>query len=132
MNQTVVASQLLKNMKTQSASANGDQSNLNTGREWSYDVVVASNGSIWFTDPTYGIGGNYEGLKQTQEQDKHYVFRVDGKTSEIKPVRSDRTCVASPGPPPVMLKTMPNTRHSQTASRTSAMMNMVLRLGSVM
>src|SRR5207244_11708535 len=28
------------------------------------DVVVASNGSIWFTDPTYGIGGNYEGLKQ--------------------------------------------------------------------
>ena len=38
------------------------------------DVVVASNGSIWFTDPTYGIGGNYEGLKQTQEQDKHYVF----------------------------------------------------------
>src|SRR5437762_2013983 len=44
------------------------------------DVVVASNGSIWFTDPTYGIGGNYEGLKQPQEQDKHYVFRVDGKT----------------------------------------------------
>src|ERR1700723_2672773 len=39
------------------------------------DVVVASNGSIWFTDPTYGIGGNYEGLKQSQEQDKHYVFR---------------------------------------------------------
>ena len=26
------------------------------------DVVVASNGSIWFTDPTYGVGGNYEGL----------------------------------------------------------------------
>jgi SMP-30/Gluconolactonase/LRE-like region len=50
------------------------------------DVVVASNGSIWFTDPTYGIGGNYEGLKQAQEQDKHYVFRVDGKTGEIKPV----------------------------------------------
>jgi gluconolactonase len=44
------------------------------------DVVVASNGSIWFTDSTYGIGGNYEGLKQAQEQDKHHVFRVDGKT----------------------------------------------------
>jgi len=55
------------------------------------DVVVASNGSIWFTDPTYGIGGNYEGLKQSQEQDKHYVFRVDGKTSEIKPVVDDFT-----------------------------------------
>ena len=27
------------------------------------DVVVASNGSIWFTDPTYGSDGNYEGLQ---------------------------------------------------------------------
>ena len=27
------------------------------------DVVVASNGSIWFTDPTYGADGNYEGFK---------------------------------------------------------------------
>src|ERR1700730_52140 len=54
-------------------------------------VVVASNGSIWFTDPTYGIGGNYEGLKQPQEQDKHYVFRVDGKTGDIKPVVDDFT-----------------------------------------
>ena len=53
------------------------------------DVVVARNGSIWFTDPSYGIGGNYEGLKQEQEQDKHYVFRVDGKTGEIKPVVDD-------------------------------------------
>ena len=25
------------------------------------DVVVKSDGSIWFTDPDYGIGGNYEG-----------------------------------------------------------------------
>ena len=55
------------------------------------DVVVASNGSVWFTDPTYGIGGNYEGLKQPQEQDKHYVFRVDGKTGEIKPIVDDFT-----------------------------------------
>jgi gluconolactonase len=53
------------------------------------DVVVARNGSIWFSDPTYGIGGNYEGLKQEQEQDKHYVFRVDGQTGEIKPVVDD-------------------------------------------
>src|SRR6202040_4371261 len=35
------------------------------------DVVVASNGSIWFTDPTYGSGGNYEGLKAEPEQEKH-------------------------------------------------------------
>ena len=33
----------------------------------------------------------YEGLKQTQEQDKHYVCRVDGKTGEVKPVVDDFT-----------------------------------------
>jgi gluconolactonase len=31
------------------------------------DVVVASDGAIWFTDPAYGIGGNYEGIKSPQE-----------------------------------------------------------------
>ena len=41
------------------------------------DVVVASNGSIWFTDPSYGIDGNYEGLKREQEQATHNVYRVD-------------------------------------------------------
>ena len=28
------------------------------------DDVVASDGSIWFTDPAYGIGGNYEGMRK--------------------------------------------------------------------
>ena len=53
------------------------------------DVVVASNGSIWFTDPTYGIKGNYEGLHAEQEQEKHNVFRVDGKTGNITVVVDD-------------------------------------------
>jgi gluconolactonase len=44
------------------------------------DVVVASNGSIWFTDPTYGVRGWYESLHGEIEQEKHNVFRVDGKT----------------------------------------------------
>ncbi len=47
------------------------------------DVVVASNGSIWFTDPSYGIKGNYEGLRAEPEQAKHNVFRVDGKTGTV-------------------------------------------------
>ena len=42
------------------------------------DVVVASDGSIWLTDPSYGIGGNYEGLKADQEQATRNVYRVDG------------------------------------------------------
>jgi gluconolactonase len=53
------------------------------------DVVAASNGSIWFTDPTYGIKGNYEGLQTEPEQDKHNVFRVDGKTGNITVVVDD-------------------------------------------
>ena len=41
------------------------------------DVVVASDNSIWFTDPTYGIGGDYEGLQSPQEQPTQNVYRLD-------------------------------------------------------
>jgi gluconolactonase len=53
------------------------------------DVVVASNGSIWFTDPGYGIKGDYEGLKEPFEQEKHNVYRVDPKSGDIKVVVDD-------------------------------------------
>jgi gluconolactonase len=53
------------------------------------DVVVASNGSIWFTDPTYGIDSNYLGLKATPEQEKHNVFRVDPQNGRVKVVVDD-------------------------------------------
>ena len=53
------------------------------------DVVVASDGSIWFTDPVYGIGGFYEGVKAQQEQEKHNVYRVDPSWAEIKVVADD-------------------------------------------
>jgi gluconolactonase len=53
------------------------------------DAVVASDGSIWFTDPVYGIGGFYEGVKANPEQEKHNVYRVDGKTGDIKVVVDD-------------------------------------------
>ena len=53
------------------------------------DVVVASDGSIWFTDPAYGIGGYYEGLKAEPEQEKHNVYRVDPKSGEVKVVVDD-------------------------------------------
>ncbi|MBV9653689.1 MAG: SMP-30/gluconolactonase/LRE family protein [Acetobacteraceae bacterium] len=55
------------------------------------DLVVASDGSIWFTDPNYGIGGNYEGVQAAEEQAKHNVFRVDGQSGEIKVVVDDFT-----------------------------------------
>ena len=53
------------------------------------DVVVTSDGAIWFTDPVYGIGGNYEGLKEPPEQPKHNVYRVDPKSGDIKVVVDD-------------------------------------------
>src|ERR1700694_3074960 len=40
------------------------------------DIVVHPDGGIWFTDPTYGIRGNYEGFKGEQEI-KEAVYRVD-------------------------------------------------------
>ena len=53
------------------------------------DVVVASNGSIWFTDPTMGIDRNYLGLKATLEQEKHNVFRVDPQNGRLRVVVDD-------------------------------------------
>jgi len=46
------------------------------------DVVVKSDGSIWFTDPTFGILGYYEGHKE-ESQNTPAVYRVDGKTGKI-------------------------------------------------
>ena len=53
------------------------------------DLVVASDGSIWFVDPGYGIGGYYEGIKAEKEQAKNNVYRVDPKTGDIKVVVDD-------------------------------------------
>ena len=43
------------------------------------DVVVKSDGSIWFTDPPFGILGNYEGNKADSEVGQH-VYCVDPDT----------------------------------------------------
>ena len=44
------------------------------------DVVVKSDGSIWFTDPSYGIDHDYEGLRQERELDGCHVYRIDPDT----------------------------------------------------
>ena len=53
------------------------------------DVVVRSDGSIWFTDPPYGILSDYEGHKAESELGACNVFRVDGGTGEIAIVADD-------------------------------------------
>ena len=42
------------------------------------DIVCKSDGSIWFTDPSFGILGNYEGAKAEPELPTN-VYRWDGK-----------------------------------------------------
>lgn len=41
------------------------------------DLVQKSDGSLWLTDPTYGIDSDYEGNKAEAEQPGSYVYRLD-------------------------------------------------------
>lgn len=49
------------------------------------DIVVHPDGGIWFTDPLYGINGNYEGFKADSET-AVAAYRVDPKTAQIEKV----------------------------------------------
>jgi len=53
------------------------------------DVVVRSDGSIWFSDPTYGILSDVEGYRMEPEQDGCFVYRIDPVTYEIRAVSRD-------------------------------------------
>jgi gluconolactonase len=52
------------------------------------DVVVKSDGSIWFTDPSFGIAGFYEGEQQEAELPQ-CVYRIDAHTGEVTMVADD-------------------------------------------
>jgi gluconolactonase len=52
------------------------------------DVVVHSNGSIWFTDPTYGILSDYEGHLDKSELPTN-VYRLDPANGEATVVAGD-------------------------------------------
>jgi gluconolactonase len=52
------------------------------------DVVVKSDQSIWFTDPPFGILGNYEGHTATPELPTN-VYRIDGKTGQAMVATGD-------------------------------------------
>ena len=53
------------------------------------DLTVHSDGSVWFTDPDYGILGNYEGDK-SQSEIAPGVYRVDSNTLEISRMNTDK------------------------------------------
>lgn len=53
------------------------------------DAVVASDGSIWFTDPTYGIDGYEEGYPAESEIGAAHVYRLDPETGSVASVIAD-------------------------------------------
>ncbi|MCC5647680.1 SMP-30/gluconolactonase/LRE family protein [Nostoc sp. CHAB 5824] len=53
------------------------------------DLVVKSDGTIWFTDPPYGITEPNQGYGGEQEQPGSYVYRFDPAIGEIYPVVTD-------------------------------------------
>jgi gluconolactonase len=50
------------------------------------DVVVKSDDSIWFTDPSYGIDSNYEGHAAPSEIGARCVYRIDPRTRAVSKV----------------------------------------------
>lgn len=55
------------------------------------DVVVKSDGTVWFTDPHYGIMTDYEGHKSEQELPCN-VYRADPATGAVEAVLTDFDC----------------------------------------
>lgn len=52
------------------------------------DIVCKSDGTIWFSDPLYGINTDYEGGKQTSELPPA-VYRLDPATGDLTVVAGD-------------------------------------------
>lgn len=53
------------------------------------DAVVKSDGSIWFTDPAYGIDTDLEGHKAAPEYGGCWVFRLDPRSGALEVVTKD-------------------------------------------
>ncbi|MEP4380161.1 MAG: SMP-30/gluconolactonase/LRE family protein [Alphaproteobacteria bacterium] len=47
------------------------------------DIVVRSDSTIWFTDPSYGIDSEYEGDAAPRETDGRYVYRFDPASGDL-------------------------------------------------
>ena len=53
------------------------------------DAVVKSDGSVWFTDPSYGILSDYEGAPAESEIGACHVYRIDPASGAIDRVADD-------------------------------------------
>ena len=52
-------------------------SGIGLGKYAPNDIVCKSDGTIWFTDPLFGIGGDWEGIKAPSEQATTNVYRIE-------------------------------------------------------
>ncbi|MCE4553084.1 SMP-30/gluconolactonase/LRE family protein [Roseateles cellulosilyticus] len=52
------------------------------------DITCAPDGAVWFTDPDFGIGSDWEGLRATPEQ-PHGVYRIDPASGALTRVLDD-------------------------------------------
>jgi gluconolactonase len=53
------------------------------------DIVEHSDGSLWFTDPSYGIDSDYEGFRAPHEIGGCHVYRLDPSTGDVRVVADD-------------------------------------------
>ena len=53
------------------------------------DVTVRSDGSVWFTDPPYGIMSDYEGHRAESEIGRANVYRIDPQDGRVEIVCDD-------------------------------------------
>jgi len=53
------------------------------------DIVVKCDGTVWFTDPTYGISAEYEGSKAESEIGSCNVYRFDPRDGSLRVVADD-------------------------------------------
>ncbi|ATL32901.1 SMP-30/gluconolactonase/LRE family protein [Streptomyces formicae] len=48
------------------------------------DAVVRSDGSVWFSDPDFGITSDYEGVRAEPEIGGCHVYRIDPASGEVR------------------------------------------------
>jgi gluconolactonase len=53
------------------------------------DVIVKSDGSVWFSDPSYGLESDYEGDIGDREINGCHVYRIDPQDGEIRAMVTD-------------------------------------------
>ncbi|MET0256322.1 MAG: SMP-30/gluconolactonase/LRE family protein [Luteibacter sp.] len=53
------------------------------------DIVVAADGGIWFTDPTYGIDSDYEGHAASSDIGASHLYRIDPGDGRVEAIGTD-------------------------------------------